>query len=181
MNLIINIIGFQFGWFAAVLGGANQLAWLGTAAALIIVAIHLFRSPGPGKEARLIMVAALIGLAWESALVSLDIMSYPSGTLVPGLAPHWIVAMWMLFATTLNVSFRWLRHRARLSAVLGAAFGPLAFYAGHRLGGVEFSQTALAMVVLATGWALFMPLLLWLGQYLDGTRSESISSKVQHV
>ena len=181
MNLVFNIVGFQFGWFAAVLGGAHDYAWAGTIAALIIVAVHLLRVTKPYKEALLIAIAALIGFTWESMLVSLGVTTYPSGTLLAGTAPHWIVAMWMLFATTLNISLRWLRNRIWLAVLTGAISGPMAFYAGHGLGGVEFSHPVPAMVVLAAGWAIFVPLLVWLSVRMDGTRDDAINLETHYV
>jgi hypothetical protein len=74
----------------------------------------------------------------------------------------------MLFATTLNVSLRWLKGRWVLAALLGGSAGPLSFYAGHRLGGVAFADPVYSLTVLGLGWAVLMPLLLWLGGRLDG-------------
>ena len=181
MNILLNIVSFQLGWFAAVLGGANSLPWAGTVAATIIIVLHFLRAAHPLKELQLVSIAALLGLVWESVLVSTGVTSYPSGVLVPGTAPHWIVAMWMLFATTINVSMRWLRNRTWLAALTGSVSGPLAFYAGHRLGGVEFQHPALAMLVLAAGWAVFVPLLVWLGTWLDGARTSSEGSEARYV
>jgi hypothetical protein len=76
--------------------------------------------------------------------------------------------MWVLFASTLNVSLRWLRGRWLTAAVLGAAAGPLAYYAGAQLGGVVISDPLFAMAALAVGWASFMPLLIKLSTRLDG-------------
>jgi hypothetical protein len=174
MNLVINFIGFQFGWFAAVLGGSNGYAWVGTVAALAIVAVHLFRVPQPHKEFLLILLTALIGFIWDSALVRAGMTVYPSGELISQSAPYWIVAMWMLFATTLNISLRWLRGRWWLAALTGAVFGPMAFYAGSQLGGVFFPKLPEAMMIMAVGWALFMPLLTALATRLDGTKGVKV-------
>ena len=167
MNLLINFAGFQIGWFATVMGGANNMAWAGTVAALAVVALHLWRTTNRRNEFILIVAAAVIGASWDSALVALNVTSYPSGTLISGTAPHWIIAMWMLFATTLNISMRWMRGRLWLAALSGAVFGPLAFYAGSRLGGVLFPDFWQAMTVLAAGWAVFMPVLIVLSERLE--------------
>jgi hypothetical protein len=50
--------------------------------------------------------------------------------------------MWIAFATTLNVSMRWLRGRPELALLFGAVGGPLAFYAGERLGAVTVHRPA---------------------------------------
>jgi hypothetical protein len=175
MNILINFVAFQIGWFAAVLGGANGLAWAGTLVALAMVALHLARVPNPRNEVILIGIAGSIGAVWDSTLVQLGVTSYPSGGIIPGLAPHWIVAMWMLFATTLNVSMRWLRGRWWLAAVSGGVFGPMAFYAGERMGGVAFPDFWNAMIILALGWAVFMPVLSLLSARFDGTTANDVS------
>lgn len=172
MNLLINFVAFQLGWFATVMGGANNLAWAGTLAAMAVVALHLWRVPGWRNELLLVAIVGAIGATWDSTLVALGITWYPSGILIDNTAPHWIIAMWMLFATTLNVSMRWMRGRWWLAVLSGAVFGPLAFYAGHQLGGVAFPDFWLAMFVLGAGWAIFMPVLMALGQKFDGTEGQ---------
>jgi hypothetical protein len=171
MNILINAVAFQLGWFACVLGGANQLPWLGTLVAVLIVYWHLNQAQHPGREFALLAVVGVIGALWDSLLVAIGWLDYPSGTLLSNTAPHWIVAMWVLFASTLNVSLRWLRGRWMLAMLLGAAGGPLAYYAGAKLGGVVISEPAFAFTALAIGWAVFVPLLISLSTRLDGMRT----------
>ena len=171
--IIINAAVFQIGWFCCVLGGANNLPWLGTLTALLIVAWHLGQAPRPRDELLLILSAGAIGACWDSLLVYAGLLQYPSGTLIAGTAPHWIVAMWLLFATTLNVSLRWLKHRPLLAAAIGAAAGPAAYFAGYKLGGVQIPEMTSAMTALALGWSVFMPLLMWLSNHLDGTKQRT--------
>jgi hypothetical protein len=61
---------------------------------------------------------------------------------LPWLAPVWIIAMWAGFATLLHVALRWLLPHRWLAALLGAVGGPLAYYAGMRLGAVNFPDPA---------------------------------------
>ena len=100
--------------------------------------------------------------------VQSGLVIYPSGQPFGQLAPAWILAMWPLLATTLNVSLRWLKGRYLLAALFGAIGGPLAFLAGERLGAVVFPDTGLTMIVLAVGWATLFPLLMRLSQRYDG-------------
>jgi hypothetical protein len=79
----------------------------------------------------------------------------------------------MVFATTLNVSLIWLRQRWFLAAMLGAIAGPVSFFLGHRLGGVEFSQPWTSLLILALGWAVLMPLLMALAERFDSMRFAS--------
>ena len=105
---------------------------------------------------------------WDSLLASSGLLVYRSGTLVAGTAPYWIVAMWLLFSTTLNVSLSWLKGRLLLAAVVGAISGPLAFYGGHKLGAVDFPDFGAAMLALAVGWALILPGLVYAAGRLNG-------------
>ncbi len=169
VKFLINLAAAQIGWFACVWGGANGMPALGAAAVALIVAIHLtYTAHRPGTELVLLLLAGLIGLLWDSALVALGWLSYPSGILVPGTAPYWIVAMWVLFATTLNVSLGWLKGRYLMAILLGGIGGPLAYYAGFKLGGVNFQSIELGLGAQAIGWAVLMPLLTVLAERLNG-------------
>jgi len=173
--IIINALVFQAGWLCCVLAGANQLPWLGTLTALLIVAGHITYARDSRKELSLILIAGGIGAVWDSFLVYAGWLNYPSGILIEGTAPHWIVAMWLLFATTLNVSLRWLKQRRLLAGVLGAVSGPAAYFAGWKLGGVQMPDPVIAMLALGFGWALFMPLLMSLSNRFDGMTLQPIS------
>jgi hypothetical protein len=168
MNVIINFVAFQIGWFACVLGGAHQLPWVGVVIVAGVLAYHLAQAHRPTAELSLIVLAAIVGGTWDSLLVAAGLLAYPSGTLIAGTAPYWIVAMWMLFATTLNVSLRWLKGRYVLAALLGGIAGPLAYFGGAKLGGVQFQDMTLGLGALAVGWAVFMPLLMAVSNRFDG-------------
>lgn len=166
--VLLNFVVFQVGWFACVLGGAYHLPWVGTVLVSIIVAFHLMRASQPRAELYLILFAIAIGSLWDSFLVFQGWLEYPSGTLIPNTAPHWILALWGVFATTLNVSLRWLKGRWLIATLSGAIAGPLAYYAGAKLGGVMFTDQLTALAALGLGWAILMPALMALSLRLDG-------------
>ena len=167
-RVIANFLLFQLGWFTAVLGGAHGLPLTGTAVALSIVVFHLASAPRPLPEFALIGIATAVGAAWDSLLVATGWLVFASGTLVPGTAPVWIVAMYALFATTLNVSLNWLKGRYLIAALFGAIGGPLAYYAGMTLGAVVIPDLPIAMITLAMGWGVLMPALMMLARRFDG-------------
>lgn len=167
-KVILNFFAVQGAWFACVLGGANDWALAGTLVVACVIGLHLTVAQRPLPEALLITTAAAVGLAWESTLVTLGLMSYPSGHFAAGLAPYWIVAMWALFATSLNLSMAWLKGRVWLAALFGAVGGPLAYLSGSRLGGLEMSDPVLALGAQAAGWAVLFPLLTRLATRLNG-------------
>ena len=171
---MVNLAASEAGWFACVYGAANAMPWLGPIIVLALLLLHLRLAKRPMMEMRVIMSAVLLGLFADSILVASGWVSYPSGNWVQGLAPYWILAMWALFATTLNVSMKWLRRRKKMAVVLGAAGGPLAYMAGEGLGGIRFEEPIFALSALAIIWAMAMPLLVSLATRWDGM-SERVS------
>lgn len=156
---LINFVAFQAGWFSCVLAAAHGLPLAGLLVALCAVLLHLGLAAQPRAELRLVTIAVLIGLAFDSLLASQGWVKYPNGMLVDGMAPYWILAMWAMFATTLNASMGWMRGRPALAAMMGAVFGPLSYQAGGRLGGLSFGDEVAAMLALGIGWAIVMPVL----------------------
>ena len=168
MTLALNVALFQAGWFACVLAAAYALPWAGIAAAAAIVGWHALRARQPAQELKLVALAVLVGAVADSALAASGWVSFAPSAAAEGLAPWWILAMWALFATTLNVSLGWLRARLVLAALLGALSGPLAYWAGARLGALELLQPAAALAALAFCWAVVLPVLLAAARRLDG-------------
>ena len=169
MNVFINFAAFQIGWFSSVIGAAQQMPWAGPVAFLVVLAIHLRQARRPGAELGLVIACGVIGVFFDSLLVALGWVTYPSGLVSELLAPYWIVTMWMLFGTTLNLSMGWMKGRPVLAALLGAVGGPMSYYAGQKLGGIQFIEFVPAMSALAVGWAVFMPLLMRLAERFDAT------------
>lgn len=166
--IIINVILFQTGWFACVLSGAASVPWLGVLIALSLMTFHVWRAPLPISELYLLVIAMSLGAVWDSCLVMLSYITYTSGTVVNQTAPLWIVLLWGLFASTLNVSMRWLKRRYVIAGLLGAVAGPLAYYGGSKLGALTFINPELALMYLAAGWAVMTPILVKLGEHFDG-------------
>ena len=175
-NRLINIILFECGWFACVLGGASGHVLAGSLVALAIIGVHLLRFELWRTEIALILSAMLIGLTWDSALLYSGWIYYPYGQLLPNTVPVWIVIMWGLFATTLNISLDWLKQRIALAMIFGAIGGPLAFMGGARLGALEFTNQTGALMTLSIGWAILTPVLLQLATFLNNVGNESIRS-----
>lgn len=168
MLLLFNVVAFDIGWFSSVFGGAQQMPWLGPVTVLILLSFHLRAARQPFEEMLLILSCALIGAVFDSILVATGWVNYKTGLFSNYFAPYWIITMWMLFATTLNVSMRWLRGRPKLAAVFGFVGGPASYIAGQKLGGIVLNNELAALLALAIGWSFIMPVLIWLAENLDG-------------
>ena len=171
MRTLLNFAAFQLGWFACVLGAANDAPWIGLPVVSLVIFMHLMMAQRPGREAKLMVLAASMGLVFDSLLVMSGWLRYASPGPAPGLAPYWILALWVLFSTTLNVSMSWLKGKTGLAILLGAVFGPLSYMAGQRLGALEFVDFRAGSLALVVVWALAMPLMMRAATRFDGIRA----------
>ncbi len=173
MHKLLNFLIYQTGWLVCVLGAACGWPWTGTAFALAALVWHLYRADDAWPELSLVLAAAAIGALWDSALAVTGLVQFAGGVLFEGTAPHWMVALWVLFATTLNVSLGWLKQHRLGAALLGALGGPLAYLAGAKVGALTLPDPKLALPILALGWAAITPLLFTLAHRYDGYRANA--------
>lgn len=168
-SLAINFLLFQLGWFACVLGGAYDQVMIGCLVAMSVIAFHLYKATRPMREFGLLAIALIIGFIYESLIVSLALAQYEHGQTFSPIAPLWIILMWPLFATTLNLSMRWMKNLAPLLiALLGAIFAPFAYLAGERLGAVVYNDIVLSMTIISIAWTLLLPLIVIISLRFDG-------------
>jgi len=168
--LIPNFVLFQLAWLACIRAAALGWPLTGALCVAAVAAWHLRMAARPRPEALLIALSMALGAVVDSALLAGGLIHYTSGQWLPGLPPLWMVSLWGLLATTLNVSMGWLRGRPLLAAALGAVAGPLSYAAGVRLGAAQFTNDTAALVALALTWAVCMPMLMTLAQRLDGVQ-----------
>lgn len=148
----INAVLFQLGWFACVL----ERGIIAVALTLLILFAHGWLQKPSRGEWRAIGLIAGIGTVQDVILMQLDVMRFDTHPW----PPLWLVCLWLLFATTLNHSLRWLSQRWLLAAALGAIAGPLSYLAGERLGALSLNHAMLPL--LAFAWALGLPLFYYL-------------------
>jgi hypothetical protein len=166
-RVLINVAIYQAGWFACVLSAARDRSGLGIAVAVLIVCGWLMSAPRPSALGQLIVLTGVVGYSWDSWLSVLGVIRYLPGPVSPPLAPLWILALWLLFSTTLHISLRWLQPKLWLAALLGALAAPLAYYGAARFGALTLPRVLPALGAQAAGWALLLPLLLRLSRRLD--------------
>lgn len=175
INPLPNFLLYQIVWFTCILGGAGGLPLIGIGLALLICALHLAMARRPATELKIILLTGLLGGAWEYLVVNQGWVRY-AGAGNSGFAPAWIIALWLAFATTFNVSLRWLQDRLALASALGLIGAPLAWLAGQRMGALELAEPRQALVMIGAGWAVLMPMLLYLTRRLTtAVRSDTVA------
>lgn len=169
-----NFAQFQVGWFALVLSAAAGAPLWGYLTIFLLVSIHLVIDRQPLAEVTLLLVLGFAGWCWESLVQSIGWLSFAGESGGPGvdglrLAPPWMAALWVNFATTLNHSLAWLQGNGWLAAFCGAVGGPLAFVAGDRLGAVDLQQIPEVLFLLVAGWSVLTPAAVKLASRLRST------------
>ncbi|MHC4948250.1 MAG: DUF2878 domain-containing protein [Planctomycetota bacterium] len=169
---VVNLVGFQVGWFACILGAAAGRPAVGplVVAGLVIGQYAAARRHMPAPV--VLAAAAAIGYAADSALVLAGRLEFPPETHLLGPSPLWMAAMWVNLAVTLRGALGWLSGRLVACAVLGAVSGPLAYEAGARLGAVGIgAPAALSHALIAVEWLVGLPLLVLLADLADRRRA----------
>ena len=143
---LINIIGFQLCWAACVIGGN---LWALVCVFLFMLWHWTQRKPG---ELKLIILLTLTGTLFDSILMHLGVLSFPShgGVVIP----LWLILLWCSFAATLRHSLAWLLQRPLLASVLAAISAPWSYYAGSLFDAVSLTYPALP--VIAVAWAVLL-------------------------
>ena len=166
---LVNAGLFQLVWFGSVLGGGVYEILSFAVLALVLLVLSL----GPSREHRadiwLVAIALPAGWLLDTLWISLGVLDYGAQST----APAWILLMWIGVALTVNHSLTLLRDRPLLGAVVVAAFAPLSYLAGQRLGAVVVPDAQqLWMVSLAWG-------LLFYGLFRFALRLDSGAAPVE--
>ncbi len=158
MSRLANFVGFQLCWFACVLGAARESGWLGPLVVLAWCALHLARHPAPAREALALLAVGACGLLVDTLQMHVGWLVYRGTPLGGVLAPAWILALWIAFATTYRSSLAWVARRTWLAALFGAIGAPFSYWAGVRMGAVQFGEPLWSSIAgIAIAWGVAFP------------------------
>ena len=157
---LVEVVLFQAGWFACVLGAAHGLFWLGPAVAGAVLLIHLVAMHRPRDELRVAGFALMTGVLADSLLGQLGLLS--CAPFADAVSPPWMAVLWPLFGISLRTYCRWLQRRLLLAALLGAVVGPISYYSGVRLEVLRLpAGTWQGLAAVSVEWLIATPLLAW--------------------
>lgn len=162
----------QVAWFACVLGGAHGHGVIGALIGLAVVAINLLAfAPDRGAATGLMIPAVLLGPLTDRVQVALDHIRFHDALIAGFWPPIWMIALWLVFASTVPSSFRWLYGRPWLTAAFGAIGGPLSYWAGAKLGAIDLHpQLWRSLVGIAIQYVVMLPLLVHWAQRFEAPR-----------
>lgn len=159
-NTLINAGLFQMLWLSAVLGSANNLIWPCLIIFALLACWQLHPQRRATKDIYLVVIAIFIGLIIDSLWVVIGVIEYTDKRPIDVIAPLWIVTLWAGFALTINHSMAWMQSHPLLPILLGLISAPLSYFAGTRLGAIEYHQDSLLVsAYIAISWAIALPIL----------------------
>lgn len=150
MKLIANALAYQAVWFSAILWAVP-----GAVLGCIIILIFLGTSERRADDLKIIGFLVFLGLLVDGTLQQIGFFTFTS----PGLPiPFWLLVIWMGLAMTINHSLAWFKNKLLLAALFGGLGGPLAYWAGTRLGAASFNwPLSSSLLILAIIWSLMFP------------------------
>jgi hypothetical protein len=182
VNILVNLLLFQFGWFVVVMAAANKIELLSIIVVINILAVHVIVVRNYKTEILLIIATGCIGFAVDSILIFFGVFSAVGDVGVEGMAPAWLVALWMLFAITINHSLNWLKGNYFIAVLLGFVFAPVAYFGGHKLGAIiipaEYNPY-IAFLTIGVTWAVIMPLLSAIATILNQRNVVKIQANIR--
>ncbi len=183
MATLSNVLLFQLGWFACVIGAAKGNFAIGPLVALGVIVVHFSLSARRiWNEAFIIGLVTVVGVLADSVLMRFGILGFAGGAPGGNLCPVWMMALWAMFATLLNSSLSWMRRRYVLGTLFGAVGGPLSYFAGQRLGALTLHPPlAWSGAAVSLEWAIAMPAMLWLAARMGSTDPQSRRTVAQTV
>lgn len=162
MRLAIDIVGFQSTWWAAALGAGTGRWEPGLIVGVLVMVLQLFLANSRAALFATLVVAALLGIAFESLLIASGLVTYAATWPVALAPPAWLIALWMVFATCIEATARMVGGHALIKgALLGAVVAPPTYWAGLRFGALELAEPIwLPLLATAVIWAIATPIMM---------------------
>lgn len=145
---ILNAILFQVGWFSCIF----LSFWPALVITTIVLGVHLKLAEDYKNELKIIFPVGCLGfiLDWFFAKLGFIDLNVSGGPV------FYLFLLWLLFASTLNSSLKYLMNKP-LSAALAGALAPLSYMAAEKIGRVKYAEETLGSMLLhAVMWSLYM-------------------------
>lgn len=167
LNKILNLSGFQVGWFLCVLSPSYGLLYVGEIWMGLYILFTLSQLKDKQSAFFRILVIGTFGATTDGILAQFGIISFP--TTMESWTPTYLYAIWYGFAAALEIPLNWLKGRYGLASILAFVFGPLNYLAGANLGAINFLfPQYTTLLIIAVAWGVQLPLLLAIANKLTG-------------
>lgn len=158
-TVLVQYVGFKISWLLAAWGAVAgpPLSYWGASPFFLFLILHVLYTRRIW-ELWFALSVAVAGTGLDTIYNVTGLIHY-NGT-YPGLAflaPIWITSLWAGLAVTLDHSMQMLVERPTWTFLIGAVFGPMAYWTGDEMGAIRFSLDAwTTMLILAIPWGLML-------------------------
>lgn len=153
---LINFVLFQVIWFVFIFSAADESSSL-LIMGVTLLLLQFLKNKQFKADGLLILIAIIIGIIHDSSLSYFNFIIYMYDFNI-NYSPIWIIGLWVSFALTINHSLTWLKENKVLQVIFGLIGGPLAYFAGEKLGAIQLVNEH-AIYILAISWAIATPVL----------------------
>ena len=153
---LINFVLFQVIWFVFIFSAADESSSL-LIMGVTLLLLQFLKNKQFKADGLLILIAIIIGIIHDSSLSYFNFIFYMYDFNI-NYSPIWIIGLWVSFALTINHSLTWLKEKKVLQVIFGLIGGPLAYFAGEKLGAIQLVNEH-AIYILAISWAIATPVL----------------------
>ena len=170
---------FKISWLLAAWGGVAGPPWSywGALPFLAFLFLHVLYTKRVW-ELWFALSVALFGTILDSIYNITGLIEF-NGTypFAPWMSPIWMTSIWAGLAVTLDHSLKVLIGRPIWTFVVGAVFGPIAYWTGAEMGAIHFSLGNWeTMAILAVPWGLMLIFCYWLLEWWRPKEGEGVSA-----
>ena len=162
MKILLNVILFQLGWFACILGAAKGFIYLGPLVVVLGAAAQSIWDKDSKEILVFILATTILGSFYDSLGVVFGLFSFSPEMQSAWNYPLWMSALWLNFAMLFGRSLSWMNGKYLTAAILGLLGGPASYYAGESFGAIVISEPAtMSLIGIGVMWAVVTPTILW--------------------
>ncbi len=175
---ILNLVGFQLGWWMLVLSASYQKETLGLIVmALLVLAHFLFVSQNRARDLYLLKACSVVGILGDSLLIYTGVLKTTDGSVM---IPLWLVGLWFLFPLTLPYSFKsfFSKNSALPFLSLGAA---ASYYAGEAFNVLTMARPLMiSLLIISLMWIFYFVIFRWIYKSMELTTHLGSQNKVDN-
>jgi len=168
-QLACNSLGYYIAWLSLIMLPQQDKAMLAYTISGTYIVIHFLLSKHKKIDLLLLILFPIIGMIVDGTLTKLGIFQFSTTTpYIP--IPFWLLLIWAIFSLLLNQSLLWLQRKPKIAIIMGALSAPLSYYAGYKLGAVNYADPIQTLGTISIIWAILLPILCLMNKRLHTSK-----------
>jgi predicted neutral ceramidase superfamily lipid hydrolase len=167
--VFLNFFTFYIAWWAILISQWKSNPLVGWVIWGAVILVHFFVvSINKKKDLIEVILIAAAGLVLDTILGKAGILTF-NNSYSSVLPPLWLVAIWIIFATTISYTFVLIRNKPLAQVVTGGFFAPVSYITGAKFGLLSVYQPFWAYYAIhGACWLVFFPLCFIISKKVKG-------------